>query len=205
METTSDLEVAMPAMFTVLPKDTGVRGTPILGFDFAAGVWTDGPYLFRGVPEIPPGTRFIAVTPQVQYGFRRSVGKYVVATTRDYAEASPLYRNSAWWRTMFCHCADLATGAVAFTFLAFAPERMVVINQLIAATHQRAALGVYALPIVELARETYRFSDTRHLITNEIARGGGSPCAPQYAPSPGLGDDMDFVLIRRYRSSTGLT
>ena len=94
---------------------------------------------------------------------------------------------------MFLPLADPATGAVTFTFFAYLPQRMALIEQLIAATRQRARLGVRALPIVELGRETYRFSDTRPFFTPELAARAAALIPPDVPdPSDGVPDDMDL-------------
>ena len=71
---------------------------------------------------------------------------------------------------MFLPLADPATGALVFTFFAPTAQRCEIIEQLVAATRQRMELGVYAVPIVELAREKYRFSDIRAEITPRCPR-----------------------------------
>jgi hypothetical protein len=155
-----------PAPFTLLPKNTGILGTRQLGFDLTEGAWVDGqPLMSRNAHKVPLGTKLIAVVPKVQYGFRRrGSGQYVVAPL-----ASPLDHNSAWYRVTYLPFADLATGVNTYTFFAATRERLKPVEQLIAATRQRAEQGVRALPVVELARESYWFSDTLPSITARAA------------------------------------
>ena len=85
---------------------------------------------------------------------------------------------------MFLPLADPATGALAFTFFACSSERMELIEQLIAATRQRMALGVRALPVVELAREivpVFRHTASHH---PRAVRAGSSPVPLRRARSP---------------------
>jgi hypothetical protein len=89
----------------------------------------------------------------------------------------------------FLPLADLATGALVFTFFG-TPGRAELIEQLIAATRQPAARGVHALPVVELARESYRFSDILPFITPELSARAAARC-PSDMPDPPV-DDMDL-------------
>ena len=90
---------------------------------------------------------------------RRRGRQCVVAPTPECALASPLCRNNAWRKATFLPLADPTTGALTLTFIAITRERRELVGQLIAATHQRAALGMRALPVVELARELHRLAD----------------------------------------------
>jgi hypothetical protein len=168
--------------FTLLPKNTGILGTRMLGFDMTEGAWVHGrPLLVRGMSGIPLGTKLIAVVPKVQYGFRRrGSGRYVVAPL-----ASPLDHDPAWYRVTYLPFADLATGVNIYTFFAATRERLKPVEQLIAATRQRAEQGVRALPVVELARESYWFSDTLPPTTPEISTRAAAmfPNVPDDAPN----------------------
>lgn len=191
---------SMDATLTPLPKNTGIEGSPMLGFSTPDGVWVDGqPLLRRDGRAVPLGTRFVAVLTKMQFGFKRHrggqrAGQYVTAATRELAQASPLYHDPAWSPTLFLPLADPATGTLAFTFFAPTPQRCELIDQLLAATLQQAELGVHALPIVELAREKYRFSDIRAEITPEMSAQAAAICDTPWKddmPDPPF-DDMDL-------------
>jgi hypothetical protein len=100
------------ATFTLLPKGTGIFGTPAFVFEIAEGIWCIGDFGTKTKPAVTValGTQLVAAVHRVQLGFMRRHGRQcAVMPTPECAFSSPLNRDEAWRRVMFLPLADPAS------------------------------------------------------------------------------------------------
>jgi hypothetical protein len=192
-----------PDTVTLLPRDTGLRGTRALVFEMAAGIWCVDTIGTRTNPAVTValGTRFVAAVPQAQPGFvRRHSYQCVAAPAAAYARIAPLRRDPAWRRAVLLPLADPATGMLTYTFIAATDATVDLVEQLIAATLRGRGQsgGCARCPWLSWAALT-RCS----LTITSTPRRSSSPFAPPTGPIPRREMPVDSLTTRHCQSSAG--